>query len=84
MEDEGLTELWNSMMGKIFDGFLLEVMIVVTPAAVAISAAISFVSIPPVPRLDPRVAVLTIRQTVLFEFQKVCLFMKTSAHLQSG
>ena len=35
-------------------------MTVVTPAAVAISAAISFVSIPPVPSFDPRVFVLTI------------------------
>jgi len=33
---------------------------VFTPASVAISAAISFVSIPPVPRLDPSVAVLTV------------------------
>ena len=33
---------------------------VITPAAVAISAAMSFVSIPPVPRLDPSVVVLTI------------------------
>lgn len=32
---------------------------VVTPAAVAISAAMSFVSIPPVPKLDPSVVVLT-------------------------
>ncbi len=35
-------------------------MIVETPAAVAISAAISFVSIPPVPKLEPNVVVLTI------------------------
>lgn len=34
-------------------------MTVDTPAAVAISAAMSFVSIPPVPRFEPRVAVLT-------------------------
>lgn len=47
------------MILKIFLGSLLEVMTVVTPAAVAISAAISFVSIPPVPRLEPRVVVLT-------------------------
>ena len=37
----------------------LEVIIVVTPAAVAISTAISFVSNPPVSKLEPRVAVLT-------------------------
>ena len=43
-----------SIIRKIQDGSLLEVMIVVTPAAVAISAAMSFVSIPPVPRLDHR------------------------------
>lgn len=48
------------MMLKIFSGLLLEVIMVVTPAAVAISAAMSFVSIPPVPRLDPSVVVLTI------------------------
>lgn len=53
-------ELWYSMMANMFSGILLEVMIVVTPAAVAISAAMSFVSIPPVPRLDPRVVVLTV------------------------
>ena len=51
---------WYSMMLKIFSGLLLEVIMVVTPAAVAISAAMSFVSIPPVPRLDPSVVVLTI------------------------
>jgi hypothetical protein len=38
---------------------LLLVIMVVTPAAVAISAAMSLVSIPPVPRLEPRVVVLT-------------------------
>lgn len=43
---------------------MLEVMIVVTPAAVAISAAISFVSIPPVPKLEPSVVVLTVMQSV--------------------
>lgn len=47
------------MMSIIVDGILLEVMIVVTPAPVAISAAMSFVSMPPVPRLDPSVDVLT-------------------------
>jgi hypothetical protein len=38
-------------------------MIVDTPAAVAISAAMIFVSIPPVPRFEPRVAVLTVAIT---------------------
>jgi hypothetical protein len=38
-------------------------MIVDTPAAVAISAAMSFVSIPPVPRSEPRDAVLTVAIT---------------------
>lgn len=49
-----------SMIRKIQDGSLLEVMTVVTPAAVAISAAMSFVAIPPVPRLDPGVVMLTV------------------------
>lgn len=40
-------------------GSLEEQMTVETPAAVAISAAMSLVSIPPVPRLEPRVVVLT-------------------------
>lgn len=40
-------------------GLCEEAIIVRTPAAVAISAAMSLVSIPPVPRLDPRVFVLT-------------------------
>ena len=53
------SELWYSMIPTIFSGCLLEEMIVVTPAAVAISAAMILVSIPPVPRLDPRVVVLT-------------------------
>ena len=47
------------MMLKMLLGSLLDVIIVVTPAAVAMSAAMSFVSIPPVPRLDPSVEVLT-------------------------
>jgi len=51
-----------SMILKTLKGFLLDVMTVATPAAVAISAAISFVSIPPVPRLEPSVAVLTAAQ----------------------
>ena len=47
------------MISSITEGCLLDATIVVTPAPVAISAAISFVSIPPVPRLDPSVDVLT-------------------------
>jgi len=50
---------WYSRIAKRDAGVRLEVMMVDTPAAVAISAAISFVSIPPVPKLEPRVAVLT-------------------------
>lgn len=49
-----------SMMSSTFAGLLDLHMIVETPPADAISAAMSFVSIPPVPSLDPRVAVLTI------------------------
>ena len=48
-----------SIILKTFSGVFDEVTTVATPAAVAISAAISLVSIPPVPSLDPRVAVLT-------------------------
>ena len=51
--------LWYWMMADMFSGLLLDRIMVVTPAAVAISAAMSFVSIPPVPRLDPSVVVLT-------------------------
>jgi phage baseplate assembly protein W len=50
---------WYSRIEKRDAGVRLEDMIVDTPAAVAISAAISFVSIPPVPKFEPRVAVLT-------------------------
>ena len=50
------------MILKMFFGSLLDVMTVVTPAAVAISAAMSLVSIPPVPKLEPRVVVLTISE----------------------
>lgn len=53
-------EVLYSMILRILRGSLLEVITVVTPAAVAISAAISFVSIPPVPKLEPRVVVLTV------------------------
>jgi hypothetical protein len=49
-----------SIILNTFSGVLDDVTIVETPAAVAISAAISLVSMPPVPNLDPRVAVLTI------------------------
>jgi len=48
-----------SMMRETFSGCLLDVITVVTPAAVDISAAMSLVSIPPVPRLEPSVVVLT-------------------------
>ena len=54
-----LRALLYSIMRKILFGSLLDVMMVVTPAAVAISAAMSFVSIPPVPKFEPRVVVLT-------------------------
>lgn len=50
------------MIENILDGFLEEVMMVDTPAAVAISEAISFVSIPPVPREEPSVSVLTVHE----------------------
>ena len=59
-----------SIIRKIQNGSLLEVMIVVTPAAVAISAAMSFVSIPPVPRLDPNFVVLTVIE-VFFLLSKI-------------
>lgn len=55
-----VNELWYSIMGNMFPGLLLDVMIVVTPAPVAISAAMILVSIPPVPRLEPKVVVLTV------------------------
>jgi hypothetical protein len=48
-----------AIMRKMVVGSLEEVITVATPAAVAISAAMSLVSIPPVPRLEPKVAVLT-------------------------
>jgi hypothetical protein len=51
-----------SMILNTFAGLLDLHMIVETPPADAISAAMSFVSIPPVPSLDPRVAVLTSRR----------------------
>ena len=54
---------WYSRIANKDAGLRLEVMIVETPAAVAISAAMSFVSIPPVPRFEPRVAVLTVAIT---------------------
>jgi phage baseplate assembly protein W len=59
LEPEPDAAPWYSRIAKRDAGLRLEVMIVDTPAAVAISAAMSFVSIPPVPRLEPRVAVLT-------------------------
>ena len=53
---------WYSrmVMGRGVAGLRLEVMTVVTPAAIAISAAINFVSSPPFPTLESRVAVLTV------------------------
>ena len=51
------------MILKMLVGSLLEVMMVATPAAVAMSAAMSLVSIPPVPRLEPSVVVLTVRRS---------------------
>lgn len=48
-----------SIILKTFSGYFDVVTIVATPAAVAISAAMSLVSIPPVPSLEPSVAVLT-------------------------
>ena len=71
-----------SIIRKIQDGSLLEVMIVVTPAAVAISAAMSFVSIPPVPRLDPNVVVLTVIE-VFFLLSKIYI-KEIYADLPSG
>ena len=50
---------WASTMERIRDGSEPRVMTVAQPAAVASSAAISFVSIPPVPKDDPSVAVET-------------------------
>lgn len=47
------------MIEKMVEGSFEEVMIVDTPAAVAISEAMSLVSIPPVPRDEPSVSVLT-------------------------
>lgn len=48
------------MTSNMFSGRLLDMMITDTPAPVAISAAMSLVSMPPVPRLEPSVAVLTV------------------------
>jgi hypothetical protein len=64
-------------MENMFSGFLLDKIIVVTPAPVAISAAMSFVSIPPVPRLDPRVVVLTVIVTSACD-----LYWCTNAYLE--
>ena len=59
VDEPDLSALLYSIIRKILFGPPLEVIMVVTPAAVAISAAMSLVSIPPVPRLDPNVVVLT-------------------------
>jgi hypothetical protein len=69
VEGVDLRELLYSMISNMFSGCLLVVMIVVTPAPVAISAAMSFVSIPPVPRLDPNVVVLTVEGCELLKNQ---------------
>ncbi len=54
-----LVALSSQWMSRTTLGLCEEATIVDTPAAVAISAAISLVSIPPVPKLEPRVFVLT-------------------------
>lgn len=46
-------------MSQIVEGTREEVITVATPAAAAISAAMSLVSIPPVPRAEPRLRVDT-------------------------
>ena len=56
--------LLYSIISKIRSGCVLFETAVVTPAAVAISAAMSFVSIPPVPSFEPSVLVLTIGASV--------------------
>jgi hypothetical protein len=56
------------MILKIFCGSLLNVMTVATPTAVAISATISLVYMPLVPRLDPSV-VLTANAGNVAEIQ---------------
>lgn len=60
------------MISIIMEGCLLDVMIVVTPAPVAISAAMSFVSIPPVPRLEPSVDVLTVAVLKINDVSRRC------------
>jgi hypothetical protein len=72
-----------SMIRKMHVGSLLEVMMVVTPAAVAISAAMSFVSIPPVPKLDPNVVVLTVIRNFFIRKRKIYI-RESDAHLLSG
>ena len=58
------------MISTIVEGCLLDVITVVTPAPVVISAAMSFVSIPPVPRLEPSVDVLTVASSQLENFRQ--------------
>jgi hypothetical protein len=79
--DKGLIELLYSIMLNMFSGCLLVVMMVVTPAAVAISAAMSLVSIPPVPRLEPSVVVLTLRRFRLVSYLSTYVCVR---HLQHG
>ena len=64
------------MIPNIFSGCLLDVMMVVTPVSVAISAAMSFVSMPPVPRLEPSVLVLTGNASDLrVNIMKICMHL---------
>jgi len=67
------------MIPNMLSGCLLEVMMAVTPVSVAISAAMSFVSMPPVPRLEPKVLVLTKNALDLH-----INVMKTAMHLAYG
>ena len=60
VDEPDFSALLYSMILKMLLGSLLDVIIVLTPAAVAISAAMSLVSIPPVPKCDPSVVVLTV------------------------
>jgi hypothetical protein len=66
------SQVWYSIISKICSGLLLDVITVATPAAVAISAAINLVSIPPVPRLDPSVDVLTVVYIQVRFFDQHC------------
>ncbi len=80
LEPEPGVEPWYSRIAKRDAGLRLEVMIVDTPAAVAISAAMSFVSIPPVPRFEPRVAVLTTKYRMSQERGQTRLLLTLSTN----